>query len=1332
MCSGDINDSFQGNVTALKTIDQIDRNKDIVTSFAQQRLWFLDQLESKSALYNIPLVFRLGGQLSYLALERSLTVILERHETLRTTFNNRQGVAYQIIHPATTVLDLKPVDISIDQLENVLQQEILKSFDLNLGPLIRICLFKLAEQEHVLSIVQHHIISDGWSVGILIKELSDLYTAAIAEKPLALPPLSIQYADFAAWQRQWIKQSGKLQSQLNYWKKHLDGVCPLALPTDFTRPASRTYSGKNYLSHFDPNLLASLQSFCKKTQSSLFMILLGAFNVLLKRYSGQDDITIGIPIANRVRKELEPLIGFFVNTLAIRNNLGNNPRFIDFLSQVRDVCLDAYVNQDVPFDYVVDTLQIERIANRAPIFDVMFVLQNAGHNASLTLPGLKVETITTHDGVAKFDLVFSLEESEHQLNCKVEYNTDLYQEATIQRMVEHYKRLLHAIAADPNIRIAQLQLLTDKEQDQLMVQWNATQHAFPKNKTFQQLFEAQVEKTPNHIAAVFEGQILTYHQLNEKANQLAHALREKYFGKNKKMLQADVPIGLCLNRGFGLVIGMMGILKAGGAYLPLDPHYPAERLNYMLNDSDVQFVLAEEETLPVIDSILPQAGEALVLNELINQPVGREAKNNPTLLNQAQDLAYIIYTSGSTGKPKGVMVEHHSLVNFAYSYKKITGLNAKSRVLGFSTINFDAAIIDYYASLASGAGIWIVSEELRKDVNRLTDFIEDNRLTHGLLPPAVLSLMPKRELGDLEVLVVGGESCAKGVMDRWSANRTLINAYGPTEGTVCATYSIYEPHKSNNQIGHFLPNVQGYVLDKHLQVLPIGVAGELYIGGAGIARGYINQPALTEERFIANPFVSVKETAEGKNLRLYKTGDLVRWLPTGELEFLGRIDDQVKIRGLRIELGEIEAQLGKYSEIDQCIVVLQELREEKTIVAYFTAAEPSGIEINALRQYLSKHLPEYMVPTFFVAMDTLPVTVNGKVDKKNLPLPDVSDLNKDRYIGAETEEEKALTEIWESLLEIKPISVNANFFHLGGHSLKATQLAARIQEAFQIECPVKAIFEYPTIRALGNFIVQRNHTLQYKPFLVFNQNGCKPPLFLVHPGGGGAAAYIELAAQLDKEQPLYAIESYNLYSGSPMIDSIPALAKQYINYIKSVQPTGPYYLGGWSFGGIVAFEIARQLSAQEEQVNNVFLLDSVIFHSCSNMQTSQFDSIIDAELEQNEWTQTLPAHEVKRIIDVTKNGSNATLHYQIDQPYIGQVTLFKAMIIPDTQANDRSENMQGLQILKNILASGDNGWGAVAPYLSIVHANVTHKDMLKGENAKLMAELIAQVLGQEE
>ena len=1318
----------QAQSVALAMIPTVERVGNLPLSYAQQRLWFIDQLEgaATSANYNVPLIMRLQGKLSIDALQKSIATLIARHESLRTVFTCNEGEAHQVILPT---LDMNVcVERALEtELQSILQAETTRPFDLSQSPLIRVRLLQLSDQDHVLSIIQHHIISDGWSIGVLLQELSALYSTYVEEKEVSLAALPIQYADFSQWQRQWLA-SGVLDQQMAYWKQHLEGFTTLELQTDDKRPATKTYAGKHYSQALGKTLTAQLDELCLKTGSSLFMVLLAGFNVLLSHYTAQEDIVVGSPIANRTRQEFENLMGFFVNTLVLRNDLSGNPRYIDLLQRVKETCLAAYTHQDVPFEHLVEALQVERIANHSPIFDVMFVLQNAEHHPEVSLPGLCTERLEVDYDIAKFDLTVSLEVKEGELYCAVEYNTDLYQAATIERLVEHYDCLLHAIVANPDMTIDELPLLTQKEQSQLIVEWNATDTAFPTKKTFQQLFEAQVKKTPHHIAVVFEGEMLTYQALNQKANQVAHRLRAHFLACNHEMLKAGTPIGLCLNRGLGLAIGMLGILKAGGAYLPLDPNYPAERLNYMLNDSDVQCVVAEEATYAQIAEVLPQACKAVMLDTLLSDAVDA-CDANLVLMTQGNDLAYIIYTSGSTGKPKGVMIEHHSLVNFVCGYKKIAKLNAKSRALGFSTINFDAAIIDFCVSLSAGAGIWIVPEAMRKDVNALTDFIEINGVTHAILPPAVLSLMPKKVLPNLAVLTTGGESCAKDVMDAWAVGRTLINAYGPTEGTVCASYSVYNIAHHHTQIGHFLPNVHGYVLDPHLQLAPIGVAGELYIGGEGLARGYVNQENLTAERFIMNPFATAAEKAKGENRRLYKTGDLVRWLPEGELEFLGRTDSQVKIRGLRIELGEIETQLGQHPDIDQCVVMVQEQEGQKMIVAYFTSLI-ENVELGILRQHLAQSLPDYMIPACFMQMQALPLTANGKVDRKKLLTmnPHLSIARGSRVPRDVIELQ--LQSIWQKILQHDGISIDDNFFHTGGHSLLVIRLVAEIEKAFHMTYPVSFIFANPSIKAQANFIRRKEAVVQYQPLLTFNRNGRKIPLFLVHPGGGGAAAYVELAAAMDKEQPLHAIESYNLYSGERMIESIQGLAEQYVTYIRSVQAQGPYYLGGWSFGGVVAFEIARQLVEQGEIVRNVFLLDSVIFHSHSNMDVSQFERIIGAELAHDEWYQTLPEHYAQRIVDVTRSGSTATLQYQIDQPYTGPVMLFKAAILPNAAASDTetTEGMQGQELLAEVLSSSDNGWGQVVDNLTIMNVEVTHKDMVKGDNAKLMASLIEQEL----
>jgi len=1062
---------LSGTKVKYEPIKPISRKPPLLLSFAQQRLWFLNQYEeTKRATYNIPLAIEMTGHLNLSALTASINYLMQRHESLRTRFKQENGKPQQEIVP-TLKLTLIPISVAMNQLSPILSKEAQQGFDLTAEPLIRVKLFSLAKNKHVLLIVQHHIISDGWSLGIFIKELIEIYNAFVVNSKPKLPKLSIQYVDYAYWQKKWLT-AATAQKQLDYWLKKLDGITDLDLPTDYSRPKVKTYNGHHYKFRISKIAFDDLKKVAYATNTTLFMALLTTFYVFLKHYSGQENIVIGSPIANRNQSAIENIIGFFVNTLALRIDLSNNPKFIDLLAQVKKICLEAYANQDIPFEHLVDKLKVTRDVSRNPIFQVMFVLQNANEQVGLDFTGIKAKYLPIKYDVAIFDLTFELVEIENELNCTIQYNTDLYKSTTIKRMAEHFKIFLSGMAANLDMAFTSLPTLTPSEYKKILIDWNRTEKPYPSDKTVHELFAEQVENTPNNIAVIFEDQKLTYRELNNKSNQLAHIIRKQYIARYNKPLVPDTLIGICSERCIEMIIGILAVLKAGGAYVPLDSSYPQERLELMVKDTQIKILLMQKRLLGNLLFLTKVCKEIIFLESEELYKFGKISNKNPKSINTPHNLAYIIYTSGSTGIPKGVMIEHLSVINLVHFLTKRFYKKNIHHVAQFSSICFDASVLEIWSTLVTGSTLYIVSEDARKDYFALSQFLVKYKIDIILLPPAVLKNFPKKYMRFLATLFVGGDVCDLETMQYWSKGRLFINAYGPTESTVCASLCVYDKTKLFNQIGKPIDNIKLYALDKYLNPVPIGVLGELYIGGEGLARGYLNQPELTEEKFLENPFITSEEKAHKKNLRLYKTGDIVKWLEDGSLAFLGRKDYQVKIRGFRIELGEIESVLMKYQGISQCVVIAYEEEDQKRLVAYYTLKDKKGkpIAVEEMRSFLGKHLPDYMLPTVYVHLKSLPLTTTGKTDRKALPKPEINILIGEEYIPPRNSIERALVDIWSDILKVRRISIDNNFFNLGGHSLKATQVTARIKQIFKIECPVRAIFEHSDIESLALFI----------------------------------------------------------------------------------------------------------------------------------------------------------------------------------------------------------------------------------------------------------------------
>ncbi|WP_027250316.1 non-ribosomal peptide synthetase [Planktothrix agardhii] len=1066
--------------------------EELPLSYAQQRLWFLDQLEPNSSFYNVPFALHLEGTLKIDVLEKSLQEIIQRHESLRTNFLTLDGNPVQIIKPES---NWKLTIINDKESKNYREENALKQwleihshqpFDLANESLIRATLLELSDTENLLLICMHHVVSDGWSMGVFIQELTTLYNAYTKGSELLLKELPIQYADFAIWQREYL-QGEILQNQLNYWQKQLSAAPALLhLPTDRPRPPEQRFEGDRIRCILSPELSQGLNKLSREQGVTLFMTLLTAFKVLLYRYTGQTDILVGTPIANRTRSELDGLIGFFVNTLVLRTDLAGNPSFSEALKQVRETATDAYDHQDLPFEMLVEALQPERNMSYTPLFQVMFGLDNEVLNA-IDLEGIKATHQPLEFKTAKFDLSLSIQRKEAGLTTSWEYNTDLFDQSTIERLSGHFINLLTGIIANPEQSVAQLPLLTESERCQLLVDWNQTQIDYQPELCLHQLFEQQVKLNPDAIAVRLENEFLTYQELNNRANQLSHYLQS--LG-----VKADSLVGIFVERSLEMIIGILGILKAGGAYVPLDVNYPKERITYLLEDTQLSILLTQSQFLGQVPQFL---GTTICLDQDWSI-IAKQSTVNPIVEVDQHNLAYIIYTSGSTGKPKGVMIEHRSVVNFTRTAIREYGFRSDDKTLQFASICFDASVEEIFCGLLSGATLVLRTEDMLRSSEDFWQYCQKWQLTvlsfptaywHQLVSELTPTVLPI--ITNIKLIMVGGEAIQPAKVKQWhtiTANYSplpqLFNSYGPTEATVVTTlYEFTSPTITNVPIGQPISNTQAYILDACLQPVPVGVAGELYIGGAGLARGYLNRPELTAEKFISNPFIPLDppltplDKGGEQPSKLYKTGDLCRYLPDGNIEYLGRIDNQVKIRGFRIELGEIETILSQHSAVKTAIVIAREDEtEQKRLVAYIVPQaegisnpqEQSLLAVTELRQFLKAQLPEYMVPSAFVILESLPLTSNGKVDRRALPAPDFQ--SEEQYVAPRNPIEEILAAIWVKVLKVEQVGIHDNFFELGGHSLLATQLISRIRKAFKVEMPLRELFVAPTVAALAQVI----------------------------------------------------------------------------------------------------------------------------------------------------------------------------------------------------------------------------------------------------------------------
>jgi amino acid adenylation domain-containing protein len=1187
---------FTVEETAIKLMSHRDN---MPLSYSQERMWFLHQLAPESSAYNIFTAARIIGKLNQSFLETSLKSIVKRHGSLRTVFSTVDGQPIQVItsEPETvlSIVDLQtsPTDTLEAAIIELLKTCAIKPFDLVSGPLFKVLLVQLNADEHILAITMHHVISDQWSMGVFTRELIAFYEKLDSDQTPELADLPIQYTDFAQWQREAL-HGRMLQTQLEYWKKQLQGLQVLELPTDKARPSIQTYNGARLIHPLSPQLIEKMRLLTRSEQVTQFILALTVFNIFLSRYTGQEDITVGIPTANRDRVEIEPLIGTFVNTLVLRTDLSGNPTFKELLHKVRQTTLDALANKDLPFARLVEELRPDRDMSYSPLVQVLF----NGINTPFEYPRLRELTITPvviDKASTQFDLSVTLSTDFTPL-LSFSFNTDLFYEETGQRMLTHLMTILEDAVENPDKHLSDLRIMTEKESCQQLEKWNNTTTNYPKGLCLHQLFELQVERTPKAVAVRYGDQQLTFGELNWHADQLAHYLRSLGVGP-------DICVGICLERSLEMVIGLIGILKAGGTYLPLDPAFPIDRLEYMISDAKAPILLTKSDLLVAQHLIerLPDQDSCIIYLDkdwaAVKAHAGGISGNSLQTRVTPDNLAYIIYTSGSTGKPKGVQLLHKAAVNFLTSMEREPGLTSDDILFSITTLSFDISVLEIFLPLITGASVVLVDREIAFDAVRLAQLLRESKATVMQATPATWYMLKESGWtgdGSLKVLC-GGEALSQDLAD-WLVDRvgSLWNMYGPTETTVWSTIGQIKPGTKRITVGRPIANTQIYILDNNLHPVPIGVPGELFIGGDGVARGYLNQPELTAARFIPNPFIN------DPKVRIYRTGDKARYLADGQIEILGRADSQVKVRGFRIELGEIESNLNQHPDVQQAVVIVREDSPgNKHLVAYLVPKNEHPIQGKDLRQHLRTSLPEYMIPSFFVTLDKFPMTPNQKVNRKALPRP--SQENSAAHgvkVGARNDTEEKLVHIWQDLLHTQSLGVNDNFFDLGGHSLMAVHMFTRIKVEFDVNLPLATLFQEATIEHLANIINTEIKPAAWSSLIEIEPQGNHAPFFCIHGITGDILWFRELARCLAPDYPFYGLQARGLDGVQDPIPRIEEMAGLYIDEIRRLQPMGPYYLGGASFGGTVALEVAQQLICQGEQVALLAIFD----HSPPNIK----------------------------------------------------------------------------------------------------------------------------------
>nr|WP_279636949.1 non-ribosomal peptide synthetase [Corallococcus llansteffanensis] len=1307
-------------------------------SFAQQRLWFIDQLDPGSPLYNMPTALRLSGTVDVPQLQRAFAALVQRHESLRTTFDARDGEPRQHIHPAPAqalaVVDLStlPDDEREAEVLRFASEDALRPFDLAVGPLARLTLLKLGASEHVLLMCLHHSIGDGWSIGVLVREVVALYEAFRQGQPSPLPPLPVQYADFAVWQRTWL-QGDVLDAQLGWWKQQLAGAPQaLALPTDKPRPPQRSAAGATIPVRLPPALSDAVEALAQQEGATPFMVLLAAFQTLLHRSSGQEDLLVGTSIAGRRHAETEGLIGFFVNTLVLRARFDARPSFRQLLAQVRASTLGAYEHQDIPFERLVEVLQPSRDLSRTPLIQALFVLQNTP-DTEVRLPELTLRPVDVELTTTKFDLDLSLGRTPSGFEGALSYSTDLFEAATARRLTEHLVQLLEGAVATPDAPVETLPLLTADERQWVLEEWSGETGDFPADPPFHTRFEQQVTRTPKAPAVVMGDTTVSFHQLNVRANQLAHYLRTLGVGP-------EVPVAFCMERSPEAIVALLGILKAGGAYVPLDPAAPATRKAFILENSGAPVLLTTqalaETWQPTVRHLVRLDAEARRIEAL--------SPGNPRTDVRPEHLAYIIYTSGSTGAPKGVMAQHRAVMNLHKALNDVLYPQAPQgmRVSLNAPFYFDASV-PQMLTLLDGHCLCLVPESVRQEPEAMLAWLEQQRIDSMDGTPSQLKLL--LDAGMLErahvpgTLFIGGEAMDE-VTWRTLAGTTrtrAFNGYGPTEGTVCdTTWCIQGAPQQLPVIGRPLLNVSTFVLDANLNPVSVGVPGELFIGGEGVARGYRGRADLTAERFIPHPF----STEPGA--RLYRTGDRARWRGDGTLDFMGRVDFQVKLRGYRIEPGEIEAALRAHPGIRDAVALV---REDVPGLPRLVAYVAPEVDTAPLRGHLQRSLPEYMVPAAYVALPALPLTPNGKVDRAALPAPVDSTARDEARVGPRDANEARLAPLWAQALGVKAVDVRTSFFELGGHSLLAVRLLSAVNRETGRKFPLSALFQAPSVERFAQLMSEGQDARPFTPLVPFGAQGTgkAPPFFCVHPVGGNVLAYAELARRLGPDQPFYGLQARGLDGASEPLGTVEEMAASYVQALRTVQSAGPYFLGGWSLGGVIAYEMAHQLRAAGEEVALLALIDSYVPETVADTeprldrtlavglfaQDLMGVSLADLSLDTAELATLEPEAALARVLESAARAGALPPGVDSANP-AALFRVFEANLEAARRYHPPAMNQRVLRVQAEELADtgpGDGGWSAlVGTKLESHRLPGSHYTLLREPVVQAVADLLTK------
>jgi amino acid adenylation domain-containing protein len=1192
-------------------------------SYAQELLWLLTQVFDDGIAYNSPGAFQLQGKLDLDVLRRAFNELIARHAILRTTYTVIGGEPMQLIAPHAeielNIVDLRgrPTDEQYTASQQILKEESRFPFDLVTGPVIRPTVIRLSDDEQILMVNMHHVCTDGYSRTVLYRDLTVLYEALASDLPSPLPPLAIQYADYAVWQRHWLDQ-GVTDAQLDYWKRKLARApSRLDLPTDCSRPPVRSYLGEQISVILDLAIREGLRNTARAGDATLFVALLALFAELLHRYSGQDDVVIGTPFAGRNRTELESMVGYFINPLALRIDTSGDPTFAELVSRARETTLEAFAHADIPYELIVRAINPERDLSQTPVFQAMIVLHNPAwqtQRPKFEPEGIRCAEITHEKGWAKFDVLLGMSERTTGLNTTWEYSTELFRPDTVRRMMDHFRTLAESAATGPDRPLSKLSMLSEEERAKVVVSWNAPGEPLPQDGTVKECFESQAAATPDADAVVFEGERMTYGELNRSANRIASRLRAQGVGPG-------TIVAVMMEKSLELVPAVLAVVKAGGAYVPLDPRYPPDRLQFMLDDADPKVLLTQERLL----GTLPETRAVTLAVDAPNVLDGT-SDESPETSAGSDDLAYVIYTSGSTGQPKGAMITIRSLLSAYRSWERVYGLRELRSHLQMASFSFDVFTGDLVRAMLSGGKLVLCPIDVMVDPPRLYELMVREGVDAAEFVPATALLLFEyleregKRLEHLQLLAVASEAWRNEKYDEFKAlcgpQTRLLNSYGLTEATIDSTWFERRPGTELAPgrlvpIGRPFPNTSVYILDRNLEPQPIGIPGELCVGGTGVAAGYLNRPELTSERFVPDPF-----SAE-PGARMYRTGDLARWLADGTIEFIGRTDRQLKIRGFRIEPGEIESVLEHHDGVRAAAVT--DKRDESgdvRLVAYLAPPDPEQPPApDDLRALVADHLPAYMIPSAWVFLDALPLTPNGKVDMDSLPDPEFDrSATTEELVPPRNDTERALAAIWSEVLGVEELGVYDNFFALGGHSLLAVRLFSQIERELGVKVPLATLFQTATIAGIAEMIDAEKHVeepQQWDSVVTLRPGHGRPPLFLIPWVDGELLGYRELSEHWGG-WPLYGLTAPGVDGRSLPLSTVEEMASYYITEIRKFQSHGPYYIGGFCSAGVVAYEIGRQLSAQGEELGMIALIDAYFWGSRRPSRLA---------IEREKWTQ---------------------------------------------------------------------------------------------------------------